>query len=466
LSARAAALLANRRATRDIALALLALALLLRVATIEHYHYTPINDGESYLKGAFAISKYGTYHDGNHAAGGARGPSAYFPPAFSYLLSVVDKLTGGPALGATTVHLARLVQALLGTVTVGLIGLVALELFGVGTALLALALAAVYPVFLEDSSVLVAENLLTVLELAAVYAALRARRSAVAMRWVIGIGVLIGLAALTHTNAALIVIPLGFAVKRAQLPQRFKRLPARAARIAAPATLLVVALLTVTPWLIRDAVVFHHFVPISTENGITLAGTYNPTSAVSDPTYRWIYYGGVPSLQPIQHEARHLTEIQLGDRLEHKALSYIGQHPLAPLSVAFHNTLRLLELEGSLAWKESSSAIGLDIQFAQIGVDSFWLLLAVALAGLATRPVRRALRRVPRWFWGVPLVMWLTVVLVNAETPRFREPLDPFLILLAAVALASAASRLAAARRPVAPSTPASARPGSATGTA
>ena len=29
--------------------------------------------------------------------------------------------------------------------------------------------------------------------------------------------------------------------------------------------------------------------------------------------------------------------------------------------------------------------------------------------------------------------MWLTVVLVNAETPRFREPLDPFLILLAAV---------------------------------
>jgi hypothetical protein len=70
------------------------------------------------------------------------------------------------------------------------------------------------------------------------------------------------------------------------------------------------------------------------------------------------------------------------------------------------------------------------------------VLLAIVLAGLATRRVRQALGRAPRWLWGVPLVMWLTVVLVNAETPRFREPLDPFLILLAAVALAGLLTRL------------------------
>jgi hypothetical protein len=33
-------------------------------------------------------------------------------------------------------------------------------------------------------------------------------------------------------------------------------------------------------------------------------------------------------------------------------------------------------------------------------------------------------------------------VLVNAETPRFREPVDPFLILLAACALERAARRM------------------------
>ena len=38
---------------------------------------------------------------------------------------------------------------------------------------------------------------------------------------------------------------------------------------------------------------------------------------------------------------------------------------------------------------------------------------------------------------GVPLLLALSVVVVNVETPRFREPVDPFLILLAAAAVAT-----------------------------
>jgi 4-amino-4-deoxy-L-arabinose transferase-like glycosyltransferase len=420
-----------------VAASLLGVALVLRLGAIEHYRYLPINDARSYLKSAAAISRYGTYHDGNHAAGGATGPSAYFPPAYAYLLSIVDKITGGPALGASTVHLARILQALLGTATVALLGLIALELFGAGTALLALAIAAIYPVFIELSSVLVAENLLTVLELGAICAALRVRRAITPWRWVVATGVLVGLAALTHTNAALIVIPLALGVSGTALPRPLANMPARAAKLAAPLAMLVVALLTVTPWLIRDAVVFHHFVPISTEDGITLAGTYNATSAASDPPYEWLYYGRVGSLKGLQREAHKMTELQLDQKLEHRALTYVDHHPLAPVSVAFHNTLRLLELAGSRAWEVSSASIGIETSLAHIGVLSFWLLLAVGVAGLATRPVRRALGRTPRWLWGVPLVLWLTVVLVNAETPRFREPLDPFLVLLAAVTLAN-----------------------------
>ena len=67
---------------------------------------------------------------------------------------------------------------MLGTITVALIGLVALELFGATAGLIALVLAAVYPVLIELSTVLVAENLLTTLILAAVYAGLRAGRAA------------------------------------------------------------------------------------------------------------------------------------------------------------------------------------------------------------------------------------------------------------------------------------------------
>ena len=44
-------------------------------------------------------------------------------------------------------------------------------------------------------------------------------------------------------------------------------------------------------------------------------------------------------------------------------------------------------------------------------------------------------RPVPWLVWAVPLVMYLSVIFLAAETPRYRAPIDPFVILLAALAL-------------------------------
>jgi hypothetical protein len=103
------------------------------------------------------------------------------------------------------------------------------------------------------------------------------------------------------------------------------------------------------------------------------------------------------------------------------------------LAVVYHNSLRLLELEGAYAWKASAKAMGLTQSTARIGVISFWVVALLALAGAFTKLARRA----PWWLWLVPVLMWLSVAAVNVETPRFREPVDPFLILLAACALAT-----------------------------
>ena len=54
---------------------------------------------------------------------------------------------------------------------------------------------------------------------------------------------------------------------------------------------------------------------------------------------------------------------------------------------------------------------------------------SLALVGVLRR------RSVPWWVWAVPLVMYVSVVFTAAETPRYRAPIDPFLILLAALAL-------------------------------
>src|SRR5437588_5117204 len=129
-----------------------------------------------------------------------------------------------------------------------------------------------------------------------------------------------------------------------------------------------------------------------------------------------------------------LTEPQLSARLQSQALHYVEHHPFSPLAVTYHNSLRLLELEGSFAWRASAYAQGIPRGMADAGVVVFWILCVVALAGAFTHRVRAA----PPWVWAMPLLLWISAALINAETPRFREPVDPFLILSAACAVAAA----------------------------
>ena len=160
--------------------ALLIAAFAIRLAYVDNTYYKAINDAGTYNRLGSNVAQYGDYHTGSGprtGAGGSIGPTAYFPPAFPYVLGVVDLIDGHAAGGKTAVPPERVAQAVIGTVSVGLLGLVALEAFGGGPALAALAIAAAYPVFVELSGTLVAENLLLVFELAAIWTALRARRA-------------------------------------------------------------------------------------------------------------------------------------------------------------------------------------------------------------------------------------------------------------------------------------------------
>jgi 4-amino-4-deoxy-L-arabinose transferase-like glycosyltransferase len=418
---------------------LLIAALAIRMAQVESTHYRARNDAGTYNRLASEIANTGDYDVGDgpgSGAGGSRGPTAYFPPGFPYFLAAVDLLDGHEAGGKTAVRPARISQAILGTVAVATIGLVALEAFGPLVAVISLALAAVYPVLIEVSGALMAENLLIVLELAALWAVLRARRSGHPYRWLVAGGVLTGLATLTHQNGALLLIPLGLGAWT--LPGLGSRWSARA--LGAPALLVATALITIAPWTIRNAIELHHFIPVSDEAGITLVGTYNPASAAFGPVpYKWRLFFGIPQDVALSHHDGHVSEPELGDRLQSQALHYIGRHPLAPLQVAYHNTMRLFELEGSYAWHASAEAQSLPLGVARVGVISFWIMCGLALVGAFTRFARRA----PLWLWAVPVLLALSVVLINVETPRFREPIEPFLILLAGCAIATGAARAA-----------------------
>jgi hypothetical protein len=201
----------------------------------------------------------------------------------------------------------------------------------------------------------------------------------------------------------------------------------------------VTTVIAIAPWTIRNVVELHHFVPVSDETGITLVGTYNRYSASEhEIPYRWRFFWKIPSDAHLVKTAGRYTEPRLDAKLRSQALHYVSNHPTAPLSAGWHNLVRMLELEGAPAWQASAEAVGLHVDVAHTGVIAFWVMTALAIAGAFTRLARR----VPGWVWAIPVLLALSVVFVNVETPRFREPIEPFLVLLAACAVTSAAQRL------------------------
>jgi len=429
--------------------AVLVVALGLRVAFVATTSYRAVNDAGTYNRFAAAIAVDGDYTTGANGpgtgAGGSRGPTAYFPPGYPYALALADRLDGHTSGHRAALPGERVENAVFGTVTVALIGLVAFEMCGAGPALAALVLAAVDPVLIELSGVLVAENLLVVLELAAVWAGLRARGSPRPWRWIGLAGVCTGLATLTHENAVLMVLPLAVAAVVAvarggagQVTYAERSSDARPGSAVARRAVGAVALLlactaaAIAPWTVRNALQLHRFVPVATEAGITLRGTYNPTSAADHSIpYKWRLFWFIAADQGIRRRAGTMSEDTLSGVLEHRALRYIDHHPTAPLTAGADNLARMFELEGSVAWRASARAVDLPIDDARIGVIAFWALCLLALAGLFTRAARRA----PRWPWAVPVLFALSVIFINVETPRFREPIDPFLLVLAGCAV-------------------------------
>jgi 4-amino-4-deoxy-L-arabinose transferase-like glycosyltransferase len=408
---------------------LLILALVLRLGFVAVTPgYRLVDDATDYDHHARSIASGDGYAD----VGLPGRKSAFRPPGYPYLLGAVYKLAGvEDAPVRDRVHVARVFNALLGTLVVALIGLVAAQLWNRRIALVALALAAVYvPLILVGGSVM-SETLFAVLMLGALAAAIAHRRSPHRWRWALAAGLLGGLTVLTRANALVLLVPLAFAVWDAR-----PRLSWRA--LGPPAALVIVALLTVSPWTIRNQIVFHQFVPVSTQLGSALAGTYND-EARADKVHpaSWRSLRRVDQYKYLTEQWRVITEAQLEQKLRAASMDYIRAHPGYVAKVVYWDTRRALDLAG-LEWsRHTASTIGVTAGWADAGVVCFWIFGLLALAGAFTRGARRA----PWWVWAMPALVYLGVVAMVFETPRYRTGIDPFLIMLAALAIVGGLER-------------------------
>ena len=402
---------------------ILALALLLRVgyvvATPDH---TFEHDGSDYDRHAMAIAEGRGYP-------GARYPgreSAFRPPAYPYLLAAAYKVTGvEDAEVATRVVPARVLGIVLGMAIVMLVGVVAWQLWGRRVGLLAMAGAAVYLPLILVGGAAMSEPLFAALLLGALAAVLAHRRSAHRRRWVLTAGVLAGLTILTRANALVLLLPLGVAVWTVR-----PRWSPRA--LAAPAVLVAVAALTVAPWTIRNAIVLDRFIPVTTQLGSALAGTYNDEARTDrENPASWRSIRWVKAHRALYDNIDHVPEPEAEDQLAAASREYIREHPGNVLTVAWWSTRRILELAGREWWRHTASTVSIPPGWADAGVVCFWAFALLALAGAFTRRARAA----PWWVWAIPVLLYLSVVFLVVETPRYRTGIDPFIVMLAALAL-------------------------------
>jgi hypothetical protein len=423
----------GRRRAAALAAALLLLALgvrLLAVAATPDYRPVAGKDDRDYDRHACWVATHGAppqrlppFPGGPGGCAPGRGErfglkTAYRPPLWpialggAYALDPGHRWTGG-----------RVEQAVIGTVVVALTGAIAAEVWGAGVGLAALALAAVFLPLVLDGASLISEPLFVALELGAVLAVLRSRGR---LRWAIAAGVLLGLASLARSDGPILLLPL---------LAPFWRRPAAAIALVASAALVI------APWTVRNAVVLRAFVPISTEAGVTLLGTYNQASrTLPGCTGCWTLLGHHPATQPLARHIRTLDELGR----EHYALAqtrrFVAAHPFYVAQVAWGNSVRLLELGGTKRIRFGAFTIDVPPGAAVWGARELWLLCLLGLVGLPRW------RRAPRWLIAVPVILWVFTILVQSETPRFRAPLDPFIVIAAALGVATLTRAIAPRR--------------------
>jgi 4-amino-4-deoxy-L-arabinose transferase-like glycosyltransferase len=333
-------------------------------------------------------------------------PSAGHPPLWELLLGGVSWL------GGTSPNAHRFAGCVLGAVAILLIGLLARRVGGERAGVAAALVAALYPVFIGADTSLLSETLYGVLVAGALLMALRVRDGA-GTRDAAALGALVALAALTRSEALLLLPLLALPVAMWSRPGRWTR---AAACVGACLVLLA-------PWAIRNVSQLGRPVLISTNDGTLLAGANCAKT----------YHGrdlGFWNIDCISKKDPEKSETEQEALWRREGASYAGDH-LGRLPVVLAARLgrtfdvyqpRRMVLNAEGRW----------IRIDQAGVVAYFLLLPFGMWGgvlLARR------RRSDLLILLTPVVLVIAQTLLGYGIPRFRHAAEVTLVVLAGVAL-------------------------------
>jgi 4-amino-4-deoxy-L-arabinose transferase-like glycosyltransferase len=349
------------------------------------------------------------------AGNGFSGASFYYPPGSDVPTAFWDALypaflAGLYWLGGHSVPLVRAVQALLGAVAVALTYWIGARLAARPAGLIAAAVSAVYPFFIYYAAQLLTETLFMALMLGVFAAGIKAEETGKA-RWFVGTGLLTGLASLCRAEAFLFGI--AYVVWCAWRNASSRNQGVRVAVVG-----LACIGLTMAPWVIRNQLTFGAPILTTTKLGYNLFKYYHP-QMTADQTVATVPFPEMDGLNEPQREAL----------MRNLAIGFITADPGRTAWFMANKLVLLFKLTPSNE---------VNRQYALISLASYGALLPFMAAGLIM-----AIRRGPR-FW--PLVAYVLFSVATKAAVfagiRLRMQIEPFLIILAALALETVWQRL------------------------
>jgi 4-amino-4-deoxy-L-arabinose transferase-like glycosyltransferase len=194
----------------------------------------------------------------------AGSPTAWRSPGYPFFLA------GLMLMGLKQVRTVRMIQVLLHLATAGMVYQSARKLTSDSIAMISAALVAFWPALLSSTTFVLSETLTTFLLMATIYASIRQWRGDHSnQRWAAASGLFWGLTALCHPSVLLVPIPF--------LPLALAQKENCRKKTYLVLVSLCCCLLLQAPWVIRNALAFHAFIPTNTNSGISLfRGSYVP----------------------------------------------------------------------------------------------------------------------------------------------------------------------------------------------
>lgn len=344
------------------------------------------------------------------------GPTAWSTPVFPLLLAACFKAFGIFTFKASAA--IRLLDIFFSSLTCYPLVLLGRRLFGNATGIVCGWFWALFPTAIYFSVVWVWDTSLAAFILClCILLTYTVGERASSKIW-LGYGVLWGFA--TLVNAALLAVLPGSILFAGGTVQK---------RTASPRYLAGIAVLgfglAVSPWVIRNQLVFHGQVLFRSNFGLELWLGNNPEVPVSSSWW----------LHPTESAEEKGKFLQMGEvaymqEKKKAAIQYITTHPVDTLRFQYHRFMETWTGFGDPfldIWPGAKPSLRAELlsNYALTVLMLFGLLCARRNAALESLPLLNVIALFPAVYY------------ITHTTPRYRHPMDPFIVLLAAYAVVS-----------------------------